>query len=60
MKLTSSILALAGTMALASMPAAATSEPAKLPIPVVAEELTFAAQSVDVLSSSMHLSPKWI
>ena len=53
MKLTSSILALAGKLALASMPVAATSEPARLPTPVVSEELTFAAQNVDVLSSSM-------
>ncbi len=53
MKLKSSILALAGTMALASTPVAAMSEGAKLPIPAVSEELTLAPQSVDVLSSSM-------
>lgn len=53
MTLKSSLLAFAGTMALATLAAAQTPEPSKLPPPVVSEELTFETQSIDVLSSAM-------
>ncbi|MFY0679547.1 MAG: haloalkane dehalogenase [Thalassovita sp.] len=53
MTLKTNLLAFAGTMMLATAPVAATAQEAQLPAPVVSEELTLAAQSIDVLSSTM-------